>query len=324
MDPGPGSSTTHLNWGNVGLAFSFILLDGFLSTTFGLGVGSSLVTAAVRCVVQLSVVALVLQKVFETNNPWAVAGMACLLNLMGTAETVVNKSKKRFDHMFPSVLIGMLGSTIPVSIIGIRFAMSVEPFWKPDQYIPVVGMLCGATISGIVVSVSYVLKELYDNRDKVEMYLAFGASRFEACKPIARDALRLALTPNINQMSVIGIIAIPGMMTGAILGGSSVEQAARLQMIIMFMISSCTALSSIVTTILALGVVVDNEHRIRTDRIDTREHAVYRARNWVLGRVADAFKSAARGAAAGIKRVVGKRDGEGDGSNAPERERLLG
>lgn len=87
MDPGPGDSSTHLNWGNVGLAFSFILLDGLLSTTFGLGVGSSLITAAVRCVVQLSVVALILQKVFETNNPWAVAGMACLLNLMGTAET---------------------------------------------------------------------------------------------------------------------------------------------------------------------------------------------------------------------------------------------
>lgn len=87
MDPGPGSSTSQLSWGNVGLAFSFILLDGFISTTFGLGVGSSLITAAVRCIVQLSVVALILQKVFETNNPWAVAGMACLLNFMGTAET---------------------------------------------------------------------------------------------------------------------------------------------------------------------------------------------------------------------------------------------
>ena len=72
----------------------------------------------------------------------------------------------------------MLSSTIPVSIIGIRFAMSVDPFWKPDQYstsvsyrlsflltqrcrtVPVVGMLCGATISGIVVACNYVLKEL--------------------------------------------------------------------------------------------------------------------------------------------------------------------
>ena len=79
-------------------------------------------------------------------------------------------------------------------------------------------MLCGTTISGIIVSVSYVLKELEwvffpistlvlvaqlalsENRDKVEIYLAFGASRLEACKPMATEALRLALTPTINQM----------------------------------------------------------------------------------------------------------------------------
>ncbi|KAH9831651.1 UPF0014-domain-containing protein [Rhodofomes roseus] len=288
----PGGATSPLSWANVSLAFSFIVFDAVVSLAFGLGVGSGLVTAALRCIGQLSVVALVLQQVFATNNPWAVAGIALLLNLMGTIETVVNKSKKRYAFMFPSVLVGMLGSTIPVSIIGIRFAMAVDPFWKPEQYIPVVGMLCGSTISGIVVSVSYVLKELHDNSDKVQMYLAFGASRFEACKPIAKEALRLALTPNINQMSVLGIIAIPGMMTGAILGGSSVEQAARLQMVIMFMISSCTALSSIATTILALGVIVDNEHRVRPDRIDVRPHAVWRARNYVVGRVVEKAKAA--------------------------------
>ncbi|EMD31484.1 hypothetical protein CERSUDRAFT_119707 [Gelatoporia subvermispora B] len=322
MDTGPREDTTHLSWANVGLAFSFIVFDAVVSTTFNLGIGSSLVTAAVRCVLQLSVVALVLQKVFETNNPWAVAGIAFLLNLMGTTETVVNKSKRRYKHMFPSVLVGMLGSTIPVSIIGIRFAMDVEPFWKPEQYIPVVGMLCGSTISGIVVAVSYVLKELHDNRDKVEMYLAFGASRFEACMPIAKEALRLALTPNINQMSVLGIIAIPGMMTGAILGGSSVQQAARLQMVIMFMISSCTALSSIVTTLFALSVVVDGEHRVRSDRIDSREHAVWRARDWVIEKIVSGIKVVSYGTWNGLKRIGGKRDAEA--GDAGESQRLLG
>ncbi len=77
----PGSGTTHLSWGNVGLAFSFIVFDAIISTTYGLGVGSSLLTAAIRCTVQLSVVALVLQKVFEANNPWAVAAIAGGLHL---------------------------------------------------------------------------------------------------------------------------------------------------------------------------------------------------------------------------------------------------
>lgn len=117
------------------------------------------------------------------------------------------------------------------------------------------------------------------------MYLAFGASRSEACKPILVDALRIALTPTINQMrsvlsltplnhvltihsfSVLGIISIPGMMTGAILGGSSVERAAKLQMIIMFFLSASTALASICSAGYTISVVVDREHRIRQDRI---------------------------------------------------------
>jgi len=82
--------------------------------------------------------------------------------------------------------------------------MSIVPFWTPEQFIPVVGMLSGNSISAIVVSIDYVLKEFVENRDKIEVYLTFGASRLEACRPIAKQALRLALTPMISQMSVIG------------------------------------------------------------------------------------------------------------------------
>ncbi|KAK0209074.1 hypothetical protein DFS33DRAFT_500433 [Desarmillaria ectypa] len=275
-------SGDNLTWYNVGLAFSFILLNAVISKIFHLRIGVSLVTAAVRCIVQLALVATLLQSVFETDNPWAVAGIAFLLNIMGTFETVVNKAKRRHERMFRSVLFGFIGSTIPVSIIGGRYAMSVEPFWAPSQYIPIVGMMCGSTISGVVISLNYVLKELQENRDKVEIYLAFGASRMEACKPIAIDALIMALTPPINQMSVLGIISIPGMMTGAILGGSSVQQAAKMQMIIMFMISASTGLASIFTTIYAISVVVDEEHRILTDRIHSKPLALWKARSALI------------------------------------------
>ncbi|TFK36703.1 hypothetical protein BDQ12DRAFT_654041 [Crucibulum laeve] len=305
----------NLTWVNVGIALTFILFDVGVSTVFRLGVGSSLMIAALRCMGQLAVVATLLQKVFESKNPWVVALIACVLNFLGTFETVVNKSQRRFQHMFPAVLVALLGSTIPVSIIGTRFAMSVEPFWTPIQYIPIVGMLCGATISSIVVSVSYVLKELTENRDKVEVYLAFGATRTEACRPIVIEALRLALTPPINNMSVLGIIAIPGMMTGAILGGSSVQQAARLQMIIMFMISASSVLASILTTFAAVSVVVDKQHRIRSDRIDSRPHVVWRFREWGVGTLFGKFKKLI-----GFAKEKVKCENGGTG----ERQRLLG
>lgn len=110
------------------------------------------------------------------------------------------------------------------------------------------------------------------------------------------------------SLSVIGIIAIPGMMTGAILGGSSVEQAAKLQMVIMFMISSSTALASIVTTILSLAVVVDGEHRVRSDRVDIREHAIYRARNWLFGKILNGLWIAIGPVLRCFRKIRGDRD----------------
>jgi hypothetical protein len=124
--------------------------------------------------------------------------------------------------------------------------------------------------------------------------LAYGASRFEACRPLAVEALRLALIPTINQMryagafahpasadcllecSVMGIIAIPGMMTGAILGGADVDQAARLQMIIMYMISASSVLSCITATLFTLYVCVDSDDRIRSERIYSRRLSIRR------------------------------------------------
>ncbi|PVF99707.1 hypothetical protein CPB86DRAFT_702640 [Serendipita vermifera] len=267
--------TAHLTWVNVGIGLLFLLLDASLSVFFQLGLEASLLIAAARCILQLSVMGLVLQKVFETNNPWAVAGISCLLILLGTVEVVMNKSKRRFSGMFPSVLLSMTTSAIPVSILGTRFAMGYDPFWEPAAYIPVLGMLCGNTISAIVVSTTSVLRDV--------------KSRFEACKPMATEALRLALTPTLNQMSVIGLISIPGMMTGAILGGSSVQQAARLQMVIMFLISAATAMAAIMATLLACTVVVDSEQRIREEKISDGRFKLWVKRDQLSGALVGAL-----------------------------------
>jgi hypothetical protein len=81
---------------------------------------------------------------------------------------------------------------------------------------------------------------------------------------------------DLFKCSVIGLISIPGMMTGAILGGADVQQAARLQMIITFMISASCALTCIAATLFTLYECVDSEHRIRSDRIFMRPHRLRR------------------------------------------------
>ena len=80
MDDSPSSgSKTHLTWSSIALAFSFIASNVIVSLVLGLQIGGSLVVAAGRCVIQLALLALVLRSVYESNNPWVVAGIACTL-----------------------------------------------------------------------------------------------------------------------------------------------------------------------------------------------------------------------------------------------------
>lgn len=143
---------------------------------------------------------------------------------------------------FLNVLLSSGLSTLVVGIIGARFAMKQNPFWLPEIFIPTMGMLLGNAMSGMAVALSSCLSSVGTRKEQIETYLAFGASRWEAGQSIAIEAVRLSMLPTINQMSVIGLIAIPGMMTGQILGGAPVSNAVKYQQIIMFLISASTAL----------------------------------------------------------------------------------
>lgn len=150
-DQGSGKAP-ELSITNVALALAFISVDAVLSIIFNLGIASSLLVAAARCVLQLSVMGLVLDKVFAADNIWGVFGIAVLLNILGATEATFNKSKKRFANMFPMVLLAMLSATFPVSILGSQYAMAERPFWKPNQFVPIVGMILGKCEQPVVIS----------------------------------------------------------------------------------------------------------------------------------------------------------------------------
>lgn len=177
-------------------------------------------------------------------------------------------------------------STLLIGIVGSRYAMEQNPFWIPETFIPTMGMLLGNMMSGMAVGLSSCLSSVSTRKEHIETYLAFGASRWEAGQSIAVEAVRLAMLPTINQMSVIGLISIPGMMTGQILGGAPVMNAVRYQQIIMFLISASTALGVLSAVVVSqipetpnmvidpfsvvqscIRVMIDSQHRLRPERI---------------------------------------------------------
>ena len=108
------------------------------------------------------------------------------------------------------------------------------------------------------------------------------------------------------------------MMTVAILGGASVHQAAKLQMIIMFMITAATVLASVIITFTAVMMVVDQQHRVRSDRIDDKRPVIYRVKDWNVGELSANLSKSFTGKWRSRKPRMG-----GGESDLEENERLL-
>jgi len=180
------------------MAFILVACNSIVSRFLQLQLDSLLLVAALRCMAQLTAVAVLLQHVLAVKNMWAVAGITLLLNTLSTFEIVVIKAKIRCRWMFPAVLVAMLVSTVPVSILGTHYAMHVVPFWAPGHYLPVMGMLCGNAITGISTSLSCMMKDLDAIRD--DTTAVSDTLHPEAYRLLVVEALRLGLMPTINQM----------------------------------------------------------------------------------------------------------------------------
>ncbi|KAJ2725210.1 hypothetical protein GGI07_001472 [Coemansia sp. Benny D115] len=139
------------------------------------------------------------------------------------------------------------------------------------------GMVYGNTMVGAALAMDSVLAWADMRRDVIEAMLGFGASRWEAVWPIVVEAARTAMIPSITAVSITGLISIPGMMSGQILGGADVMDAARYQQVIMFMIAASVSLGVVSASVAVAFIVVDGGPVLRSDRIKVKGAALSNA-----------------------------------------------
>ena len=123
-------------------------------------------------------------------------------------------------------------------------------------------------MTGVSLVLSTFIETAHRERPAIEARLASGKTRFEALDTVLQRALKTGMMPILNAMATTGIVSLPGMMTGQILAGADPVEAAKYQMMIMFVIAGATALGVVIAGIGSIYLLTDDRHRLRIDRIE--------------------------------------------------------
>lgn len=250
----------------VALAGLLILVNLGLSLALRLGLGRQLLVATARMTVQLLLIGYVLEWLFELDRPLPILAMALVMaSLAGVA--AVGRTKRRFAGIYGDSLLSILGASFVVTGLALTGILRVEPWFDPQYLIPLLGMVLGNALTGISLGLDRMMEGCVQRRGLIEALLSLGATRWEAAHREVKEALRTGLIPVINSMMVMGIVSLPGMMTGQILAGAAPVDAVRYQIVIMFMIASCTALATLGVVLLAFRRLFSARHELRVDRL---------------------------------------------------------
>lgn len=212
------------------------------------GLVTDLLVGALRTVVQLALVGHVLVYVFGLNRwPWVVALLAVML-LVATREAVVRQDR-RPRSLYPITGIALLaGSGLTLVYVSV-VVVQVDPWYNPRYLIPLFGMIIGNAMNGAALAIERLASEIDTRQAEIEAYLALGADANYASREPVRRALRAALIPTVNSLMVVGLVALPGMMTGQIIAGASPLVAIRYQIVVMFMLASCVTIAACIATL---------------------------------------------------------------------------
>jgi putative ABC transport system permease protein len=253
---------------DLGMAAGLVLLLAALSWNLRLGIGRRMLVASLRSTVQLLLLGLVLKTLFASTNPWLVAALAAVM--LGVAGyEVMARQKYRFRGAwgYGTGALSMFLSSFSIALLALLVLLQPAPWYTPQYAIPLLGMLLGNTMTGIAVSLDSLTRQTIDKRHQIEARLALGHTAAEAIGDIRRDALRAGLIPIVNAMATAGIVSLPGMMTGQILAGSPPMEAAKYQLLILFLIAAGTGLGSMAAVLLGSKRLFDGRSRLRRERL---------------------------------------------------------
>lgn len=233
------NSTDPLQLTSLLISSSLILITLIFSYWQKLKLGKEVVISVVRAVIQLAAVGYVLEYIFGLDNP-VFTTLLLLFMIFNAAYNASRRGRVIKNGFIISFLSITCGAVITLAILILSGTIRYEPY----QVIPVSGMIIGNAMIALGLCYKQLAADFKEKREEVETKLALGADILLSSSEIIRGAIKTGMLPTIDSAKTLGIVALPGMMTGLILAGTPPMEAIKYQIMVTFMLLSTTSISS--------------------------------------------------------------------------------
>lgn len=249
--------------------FIFLIPVLYINRRLGLKINKTMITSVARMCIQLSFVGIYLEFLFRYNS--AVLNTVYLLIMISIAcQSILRSSNLKVRMLFVPVFLSLL---IPFVIILFFFnavVVRIDNLFEAKYLIPIGGMLLGNCLRSIIIGLNRFYSGIKKD-EKVYLYsISLMGNRMAALKPYFKDSFLSAITPTIASMATIGLVALPGMMTGQILGGSIPIVAIKYQIAIMLSIFYTEYFSTILSVLFSLRIGFNELDVLNQDIFSTK------------------------------------------------------
>jgi putative ABC transport system permease protein len=233
---------------NVAAALALVAIAMALSWRERLGLERDMTIACMRAFVQLMAIGYVIHLIFSAQSALWVALMIVAMLLFAAATSA--RRSRQLPGALGLMLVGIGGATLVT--LGLMLVLGIIPTGA-RYVIPIGGMIVGNSMNVASVTAVRLLEDAHGLRPQIEAALALGASPRQSTQGLVRRAVRLAMVPIIDSTKTMGIVFLPGAMTGMILAGADPLDAVRLQVVVMFMLLAAVSVTATLVAWLAPG-----------------------------------------------------------------------
>ncbi|MXP58043.1 iron export ABC transporter permease subunit FetB [Pantoea sp. Taur] len=228
------------------LSLMLVIIALIISQKEKLGMSKDIIWSVCRAIVQLVIVGYVLKSIFDLNNRWLTILM--VLFICVNAALNARKRSRNIDHALTISFVAITtGTALTLTILLLSGAIEFIPM----QVIPISGMIAGNAMVAVGLCFTNLNQRFSDNRQKILEMLSLGASVKLASGRLIRDSIRAAMIPTVDAAKTVGLVSLPGMMSGLIFAGIDPVKAIKYQIMVTFMLIGTASLSTIIAAYLS-------------------------------------------------------------------------